>query len=396
MKKFINIFFFALLLVTLSSYSQTKEELQRKKKKLLEEISYANKILKEIQESKTLSLVQLLTLNKKINARQQLINTINKEIYLLNKNIDRNNEIINALENDLKKIKADYAKLIFYSYKNMNKYSRLLFILSSENFNQALQRIKYLEQFADYRKKQAKLIVEVKNSLSAKVFELEKKRNEKQKLLNSLQKEKINLSKEKEEKDKLVKKLKGEEKRLKIEIRKKEKDAKKLQKAIERIIAEEMRKAKEMGKLALTPEAMALSKDFISNKSKLPWPVKRGIIVSHFGEHPHPVLEGIKIKNNGIDIATTKNAEVRAIFDGTVSGIAIIPGAGKAVIIRHGEYLSVYSNLKEVYVTSGEKIKTKQVIGKVLTDSDSNKAQVHLEIWKGMKKLNPEFWIYTK
>ena len=185
---------------------------------------------------------------------------------------------------------------------------------------------------------------------------------------------------------------------------KKQAAAQKLQKAIQKIIEDEIRKAREAAKKAgntskgfpMTPEALKLSNSFAANKGKLPWPVLEGVITDRFGKHPHPVLSGIVINNNGIDISTTKGAISRAIFEGEVSSVAIIPGEGKVVMVRHGEYLSVYSYMTEVYVKKGDKVTTKQHLGVLVNEAGASKTDIHIEIWKGMTKLNPEYWIYRK
>jgi len=212
------------------------------------------------------------------------------------------------------------------------------------------------------------------------------------------------LAGEKQQQKLTVNALSEKEKGLKKELRQKEKDAKSLERAIQRIIEEEIRKAREAAQannnkgsfeaFSLTPEAKALSDNFTSNKGKLPWPVERGLIVSPFGEQPHPVLPGIKIKNDGIDIATESGSIARACFEGTVSGIIVIPGAGRAVIVRHGDYLTVYSNLDEVYVTNGQTVSTKELIGTVRTDGTDGQTILQFQLWKGTTKQDPKPWLF--
>lgn len=319
--------------------------------------------------------------------------------------------MINKLQKDLEQLKQEYAKMIYYAYKNQDSYSKMMFVFSSSDFNQAYMRMKYMQQYSDYRKSQAKQIQATQELLNKKVNELQAKKNEQQSLLGEKEEEKTELSKERNEKEQVLTHLQDKEKQLKQDLKKKRDDANKLQQAIQRIIEEEIRKAREAAKkanasnkvnkgnkvtsggLTLTPEAQKLSATFETNKGKLPWPVTEGVITESFGEHDHPVLKGIKVKNNGIDISTRAGSTVRALFEGEVTGVITIPGAGKAVIVRHGEYLSVYSNLETTIAKSGEKVKTKQTIGTVRSDDDG-KAEVHLEIWKGSVMLNPEGWIF--
>jgi septal ring factor EnvC (AmiA/AmiB activator) len=222
-------------------------------------------------------------------------------------------------------------------------------------------------------------------------------------LLETSERERLTLNEEREEQDQMIGELQDKEGQLRADLKKKEKEKKKLERAIQRIIEAEIAKAKKKEKrtgstvtksgFALTPAEMKLSTNFFDNKGKLPWPSERGIITSSFGEHPHPTLRDIKVVNNGIDIRTEEGTQARAVFAGVVSAVVVIPGANKAVILRHGEYLSVYSNLTEVAVKMGDKLSLKQNIGVVATDRLTGETDLHLEIWKGSTKLNPKKWI---
>lgn len=386
-------------------FSQNRKDLENKKKKLLTEINNTNELLNETRKEKKMSLNQLVILNKKISIRQELIYTINSEIELINKEIKKTNNNIAELQSELKKLKDDYARMIYFAYRNRDAYSRMMYVFASKDFNQAYLRLKYFQQYGEYRKKQAEMIVATQQQLTEKKEELEKKKTEKSSLLVSQNAEKENLTKEKSEKETVFAQLQDKEKQLKKDLEKKKSDADKLQKAIQKIIAEEIRKANEKAQkentasspskvLLLTPEAKELSGNFAKNQGKLPWPVIKGIITERFGSHPHPLMPNIEVQNNGVDISTSKGALVRAVFDGEVTGIATVPGSGKLIIIRHGEYLSVYSNLNEVFVKQGDKITTKQNIGTVLYDEGESKTEMHLEIWKGQIKLDPEQWLF--
>ena len=398
-------FVLSLLLITGVSFGQNKKDLEKKKKQLQKEIRLTNKLLKETKKDKDLSLDQLLKLNKKINIRQNLINTVGAEIKLTNKQINQNKEVIASLEQDLAKLKEEYAKMIYYAFKNKSSYDKIMFVFASKDFNQAYKRLKYIQQYSEYRKNQAESIVKTKADIEQKNAELEQIIQQKTALLSLEEQEKQKLSTEKQEQEGVISKLQDKENSLKQELKKKEQAAKKLQRAIQKIIEEEIRRAREAAKKAgkgstkgfpMTPEALKLSNSFAANKGKLPWPVMEGIITGKYGKHPHPVLKGIQINNNGIDISTTKGASARAVFDGEVSSVAIIPGEGKVVMVRHGEYLSVYSYFTEVYVSKGDKVSTKQQLGILVAEPGKSKTDVHLEIWKGLTKLNPEYWIYRK
>ncbi len=395
---------FCLLFSSLTTVAQSKNDLEKKKKRLQKEISLTNKLLKETRKNKELSLDELLKLKSKINARAGLISALNSELQLYNNQIQSNISEIESLQDELKKLKEEYAKMIYYAYVHKGSFDKIMFVFASSSFNQAYKRLKYIQQYSAYRKNQAKSIVKTQDDLKLKITELDLAKQEKGDVLSLEEQEKQKLAIEQVEKEGAVKQLQGKEQKLKQELNKKQAAARKLQKAIQKIIEDEIRKAREAAKKAgntskgfpMTPEALKLSNSFAANKGKLPWPVLEGVITDRFGKHAHPVLSGIVINNNGIDISTTKGAISRAIFDGEVSSVAIIPGEGKVVMVRHGEYLSVYSYMTEVYVKKGDKVSTKQHLGVLVNDSGSSKTEVHLEIWKGMTKLNPEYWIFRK
>jgi len=382
---------------------QTKKDLENKKKQIQKEIDYTNQLLAETKKNKKRSLTELVALNKKISQREELIANINSQIYLLDQQIKENNESIKGLQNDLTKLKAEYAKMIYYAYKNQDAYNRLVFIFASKDFEQAYMRLKYLQQYSEYRHKQAEKIASTKKSLNEKVQELETKKSDKRVLLTGEETEKLNLTSEKGEKEQVFSQLQQQESKLKKDLEKKKKDAENLQQAIQRAIQKELEKAQKAAatenkpkpqKLVLTPESQQLSNSFASNKGKLPWPVAKGIISEHFGVHPHPLMPNIDINNNGVDIATNTGSIARVVFDGEVTAVGNMPGAGQFILVRHGEFLTIYANLKDVYVKTGDKISTKQNIGSILYDEEENKTVLQFQVWKGQNKLDPEGWIY--
>lgn len=391
-----------------ASYAQNKKELEKKKAALQKEIEFTNKQLKIVEKNKNSTAEQLSTLRKKIQLREALIGTINSEISSLGGAIASTTQEIGSLENELQKLKKEYAAMIRSAYLTRNNYQLLMFIFASEDFNQAYKRMKYLQQYGIYRRSQATKIVGTQEELNGKKQELELKKNEKTSLRNTEQKQKSTLEKEKKDQDKLLVKLTDREKKLKKELADKQAAKKKLDRAIENIIRKEIdaarKKAVAEGKknitnnnvFTLTPEAAKLSSNFSGNKGLLPWPVQEGTISSSFGEHPHKELKGIVVKNNGIDIQSGRGAVARSIFEGKVSGVINIPGAGKAVIIRHGDYLSVYSNLETVSIGTGDKVSTKQTIGTIGEAGEGAKGELHLEIWKNTTKLDPKSWLARK
>lgn len=402
-KRNTNIFFIALVMLLFSAsavHSQKKEELKAEKQKIEQEIQYTNQLLSSTKKDKRASLNQLLILNNKINKREELIATINTEVSILNRRIEENSNDVKQLRKELEDLKEEYAKMVYYAFRNRNVYSRLIYLFSAEDLNQAYRRLKYFQQYSDYRKTQAELIRESQLKLNQNIVELEQQKNSQTDLRHSQENEMQKLLLEKNEKNSTVQQLSKKEKQLLSQLRKKEREAEKLQNAIEAIIAEEMRAAAERAKaanadskMALTPEEMQLSNNFETNRGKLPWPSERGIISSTFGEHAHPVLQRVKTKNNGINILTEEGSVARAIFSGTVISVRSITNTNTAVIIKHGEYFTVYSNLIKTFVERGDQISTKQEIGVIFTDPEEDKTELHFEIWKGKALLNPSYWL---
>lgn len=304
--------------------------------------------------------------------------------------------VIEMLENDVEQIKKEYAELIRSAYRNKNINDKILFLLSAENVNQAHRRFLYMKRYTAYRENQAELIEVIQSVLSAKVGKLEHQKKIKQQLIEETQKENINLSKEKSQQNLEYRKLQNQQGKLRRKLRQQQQIERQLERQIQQIIEDETKKNKTTGDtgFTLTPEQQLIGDNFAQNKKRLPWPVERGVITEHFGIHRHPVLTNVQIENNGINIATETGSKVRAIFNGEVSRVFGITGGNTAVIIRHGKYLSVYSNLREVVVKKGDKVTTKQNIGTVFFDKDDgNKSILKFQIWHESQKLDPEDWI---
>ncbi|HXU28393.1 MAG TPA: peptidoglycan DD-metalloendopeptidase family protein [Bacteroidia bacterium] len=415
-----------------------KKDLEIKKKKLKEEINTINDLLHETKSSKKLSMNQVAILNKKITVREELISTINSEIHLINKQINENQTAIKNLNGTLDKLKKDYAAMIYFDYRNSDAYSKLMFLFAADSFNQAYQQYKYTQQIAEYRRKKAAEITDTQTEITKKNTELNSKKEEKRQLLTSEEGEKLNLAKEKTDQESTLSSLQQTEKQLKTELDKKKSEIENLNAAIKKLIQEEIKRQQEeerkhalalakkkeeraanrakekktkasaktieedkkadakaeAAEMAETKEAEQLSSDFSSNKGKLPWPVAKGVITIGFGEQEHPTIKGFMINNNGVEISAAKGQNARAVFEGVVTGVTTVPGIGKIVIIRHGDYLSVYSNLEEVLVKSGDKIALKQNIGTIAFNDDENRNVINFQIWKGQKILNPEDWLY--
>jgi murein hydrolase activator len=379
-----------------------KVELEMDKQRIEEEISYTSKLISDTKQSKTLTVNELVILNNKIGRHEALIATLRRQMNQLDKQVKKSETEIAGLKNDLNQLREEYARMIFFAYKNRNSYNKLLFLFSAKDFNQAYQRLKYFQQYASYRQGQIQKIEETQQKIAAQLDKLSAERSEKQALFESERRAQISLNSERNKKDQAVRQLSQKESQLKQSLREKEREAQKLQRAIEQIITEEIRLARgrkdgsDTNKdrlIELTPEERIISDNFALNRAKLPWPVERGIIASAFGEQPHPVLKKVKIKNNGIDIATTRNSEARAVFEGVVVSTTRITNTNYAVIVRHGEYFTVYSNLDDVYVKRGDKVKIKELIGRIHTNAIESKTEIHFEVWKGKQILNPGHWL---
>ncbi len=385
-----------LLLIQSFCFAQSISDLQKKKLDAGQEIEYTTQLLNETQKSEKYSLGQLRLLNRKIEQRNTIISSISDEIAIYETFIADNIQAIEMLKNDIEQMKAEYAKIMQHAYKNKYVGDELLFLLSSDNVNQAYRRLLYFRRYTEFRQNQAKTIETVQDVLKQNIEKLEQQKATKQQLIEQTQIEKHQLSQEQGQKNNELQKLKIQKRSLQQRLQEQRKLEQILEREIQHIIEEEARKKWASGGsgFALTPEQKLTEDNFEQNKGRLPWPVNRGVILEHFGVHQHPVLTNIQVQNNGVNIATETGSKVRTIFNGEVSRVFAISGGNTAVIIRHGKYLSVYSNLREVVVKKGDKVSTKQIIGTVYTDyDDGNKSILKFQIWKESTKLDPELWI---
>ena len=397
MKLFVKICF--VLLTCSSLFAQSRKELQKRKMELLEEIELSNSVLDQTLNAKNVSVHQLKALKQKIAIRSQLIRTIQKEVGYIKEEIELSTRQQELLENDLDSLKSTYAVLLQQAYKSSRHFNRLLFLFSSNDFQQAYKRLFYIRQISKYRMHQAAEIEERSLDLEKSIVVLKNQKAIKQNLISDKRLENQLLNQEQAQESASLATLAEKAKDLKKDLKVKRSKRKKIQKEIERIIAEELRKVNSSGSnkaFASTPEAIALSKSFTSNKGKLPWPVAKGLVISKFGKQKHPVLSGVLIENNGIEIATESHSTCRAVFNGKVSSILSMPNGIKVIMVRHGEYISVYSNLSEVYVEKGEELSTKSPIGIVLTSQQDGSTVVDFQLWKASTKLNPEKWLMRK
>lgn len=372
-------------------FAQSKEELRKRVSQKEKEIQTASRILEETKETRSSSLNELYVIQKRIDLRNDLIESLNNQITDLDQNIETTSQNIDDAQKELERLKENYEKIIYYAYKNSKGIDHLMFILSSKTFNQAYKRYKYLHQYSEFRRNQAKEIKNKARKLNVELQELKTLRNEKENILAAKVNEKQRLKKEQKTLANKISSLKNKEAELRQEIEEDKKMVANLENEIEKIIEEERRRTATWENLS--SDHKEITNAFEQGKGNLPWPISDGIISRKFGENNHPVLEGVKLNNNGIDISTTKYSKARSIFPGEVRKIVSIPGANLTVIIRHGSYLTVYSNLTDVEVDVGDKVDQGDIIGEVFNDKEKNENVLHLEIYKENNKLNPEAWL---
>jgi septal ring factor EnvC (AmiA/AmiB activator) len=405
--------------------SQTsRKELEKQRKKTEEQIALTKKILKETKNKKKQSLKEIVTISRLIETREELINTINTEIVYVNHDVENKKSEIDSLNSQLDKEKKNYARAIVQSYKSRKVYNNALYLFAAHSFNQLFQRLRFNRYLADAQEKFLVKIEDKKEMLENKLSELLGLKESKEKLAKNKEKEVRELETDKKEKNKVVIALTGKEAELKTNLEKQKKAKENLNAQINSIIAKEIaaarkkaaeqvakkgnavkpgEKAKKPGEPArpepkvptVTPEVKQLSDNFAANKGRLPWPVEKGFISERFGTHTHAKLDQVQIQNNGVDIQTNSGSTARCIHKGTVTAIISIPGMGKAVLVNHGEYYTVYSKLKDIVVAQGDQVSIKQVIGTIAEDEDGS-TEIHFEIWYNQDKQNPEIWLAKK
>lgn len=376
--------------------AQSLYELQQKRQAAVKEIELTNKLLNQVQLQEKASVSRLQLINNNIKQRNHVISGLNSEIKLYGQLITTNQLVVDLLKDDLELMKKEYASLIRYTYLTFNSNNPLLFLLSAENFNQAYRRLLYMKQYSSVRTSQVAAMDQLQQLMNLKIEQLELQRETRKELLVQSREEAEKLAQEHKKQSNEVQKLKSQQRDLRQKLEQQSKAEQLLEREIQRIIEEEASKKRAAGKPAyeLTPEQKLVGDNFAQNRLRLPWPVERGVITERFGIHRHPVLEKVQIRNNGINIATEPGAKARAVFKGEVTRVFGITGGNSAVIIRHGSYLSVYSNLREVTVKTGDNVRERQPIGIVFTDADDgNKTILKFQIWHENQKLNPEDWL---
>lgn len=451
-QKFIVVAVLSVLVCSLQA--QSVKELEKQRNKTLQLLESTSKMLNETKKSQRSSLNKLTIINKNIVERKTLINNIGKEINELDGEVQRLNQEKRLLENRLSTLKRDYARLVQEAHLNRSVYTKIMFVLSANSFDQSYRRLRYLQEYSDYRKQQVRKIENVKTQIVVKSDSLNKNKQTKVEVVKQKEVEANKLSNDEKKEKGMLTDLKKKEKKLMADLKKQQKIANDLNNKIARIIAEEIRKAelkrkaeqeraaaeerkrlaaeekrrlaaeqknkgtkpstpstkpstkKEEKEIAtsapvqsasismLTKEEKLISGNFSANSGRLPWPTDKGFISGHYGVHPHPVLKHVTTNNKGVYIQTPSGTNARAVFEGEVTQRFSIPGSNNAVIIKHGEYRTVYANLTSIYVNIGDKVSAKQSIGKIYTDGDNdNKTELYFQIYKGRTLLNPEGWI---
>jgi murein hydrolase activator len=389
MRVYLLIFITCLISFTLLN-GQTRSELEKQRKKTLSEISYVDNLLKTTGKKKAQSMNAVKIISNKLNLRESVLKSMSEEIGLINSRISLNKIAIDMMEEDLIALKNEYAQAVYNSYKVKKGNPELVYILSARDFNQGYKRLKYLQQITKYRRRQSEIILELKGQSETSKQRLENDLSKISDLKTNEEQQKKLLQNEKDKRKGIVRSLSSKERQLKQELKRKKSVAKKIEKEIAKIIEEERKKAI---KSKNTPEQQLIGKSFVENKGRLPWPVVKGIITSKFGIHQHPVLKNLTEDNIGIEITSSERMKVRSVFKGQVVKVFSIAGANMTIIIRHGKYLTVYANIINVKVRSGENVEVKQELGNVYSDPGSNNNCVLKFMIFEKKYLNPKEWI---
>lgn len=428
---------FLVILFVLGCFSvqaqKGSDRLKNEQKKLEKQIATTKSLFEASKQKADLSLEEVRLIDQQVKFREQLLTNIDNQIKAAELKIQQKRQRIEELENDIASLKKQYADLLLYAYKMRSKYGKMMYVFSAESIEEAMKRKLYLEKLAEIQQKQLRLIRQNMELMDIEIAELELVLKDQLVLADLKRKERAEILVAKKEKERIYQELKSKEQQVLAELREQEQKNIVLQQQIQaeiqrEILAEQARiekarkeaeakrkaeeaKRKAAGEVATvepkkedipapfldTKESVLAGNNFVINKGKLPWPVEKGTITVNYGKNAHPTLPNVYTQNNGIDISTPKNAVVRSIFDGEVTSVINIPGAGKVVIIKHGNYRSVYSNLQDVYVTKGSKVKTKTPVGSLLPTKEGNISVAHFEIHEvrdGMvNQLNPNLWI---
>lgn len=376
------------------TFAQSVKDVKKEKEKCEKEISYLNKLLGEATKNKSASIGKLSILQEKIIQSKKLLSSLDQEVKFLQTNISLNEKKIGELQEEKNAMLDLYAKLVYGSWKRRNKTDKMMFIFSSSDFNQAYNRFKYFQQIQEYSGHQLELIYRVNDSLDLKNQNLKNLILQKNQVLNSIHEKNRELESEKLKESQYISELKKKEKEIRNGLQKEIQRRQKLAKQLNKLIASQIKKSGSSSstKYKMTPEEKLLSDDFMKNKGKLPWPVIQGLVSKKFGVNINPIHSKVKMDSYGIDIMTLKNADVRVVFKGVVADIGYEPYLNNMVVVRHGSYLTFYCNVVDLTVKKGDKVNTKDIIGKVGYDPDQGSILI-FQVWKDYEKLNPELWL---
>ena len=375
------------------SYSQSIDAIKKKNEKTEREIAYLNKLLENARKDKSSTIQKVSIINQKIDKGKEMIQSLMNEVNYLDGQIKKNESVKSGLESDKQRMLEFYSKMVYETWKKRNESDKLIYIFSSSSFAQAYARYKYFEQVQDYSKRQIQLIEQTNDSLTAINKELSKLMTLKSETQFKITSQNNQLIREQNEANTYIADLKKKEKELLRKLNIEIKNRERFKKELEKLIAVQAKKSgSKNSTYKLTPEEKLISDDFAKNRGKLPWPVEQGFVSEKFGVNVHPVFKQVKLNNAGITITTSRNADVRAVFKGVVTEIMFIPGDNNVVIVRHGNYLTVYSNLVEIFIKKGDTVNVKQKIGKLAVSSGNN-STLNFQVWRDKDNLDPQLWL---
>jgi len=393
----IHLFLFISLSLGLKAqnYQEKQKQLEAQKISIKKEIQQINNLINDSRKKSRSLVDELEDIQLKILVRDRLIRVNNSQVNNLNNIISNQNERIADLEVDLKKLKDEYSKIIYSSYKKKSSEMKLMFLFASENVNQAFRRFQYFKQYSKYRKEQADKIVSIQKEISRNIDSLDKRKTEKQNVIKENQSVRQILNQERNQQNTLYNNLLKDQKNYAAEIKEKEKQTKLIDNEIQKLIRLAIAESNNnnSSNFALTPEGRLISSNFELNKGSLPWPVREGIITRRFGTQPHPVVRTTTINSNGISIATSANAIAYSVFEGEVLSVYGFSGSNPGVLIRHGKYISNYQNLSSIFVKKGDKVMANDEIGIVFTNESTGKTVLKFNIFNELKPENPTIWL---
>ena len=387
---------FSIIPLNAQNYEARQKKLEAQKKSLTKEISQINSLILDSRKKSKNLANELEDIQLKISVRDKLININNSQLNNLTNIIYNQTEKLSDLEKELIKLKEEYEQIIYSSYKKKSTQMKLMFLFASENINQAFKRFQYFKQYSKYRKKQADKIVLIQTQISQTIDSLQIRKNNKQNIIDENREVKETLTKEKQLQNTLFKNLLKNQKNYALEINEKEKQTRLIDNEIQKLIRlaiAESNKNNNSTNFALTPEGRLISTNFQSNKGRLPWPLKQGVVVRRFGTQPHPVVRTTTINSNGISLATSPNSVAYSVFDGEVLSVYGFSGGNPGVLIRHGKYISNYQNLSSIFVKKGDKINANDEIGIVFTNESTGKTVLKFNIFNELKPENPTIWL---